>query len=168
MGWFVLCWKKAFVWSGRARRREFWLFALFDRIFCVLLGGIAYTGVMSVAKHGEAAAGAMGLLPVLASWALIGYGLASLFPFFAVTVRRFHDVNRGAGWALLVLAALLLSTAGNFIQVVQIATKSVPPSTGIPSNGFLDAALCLWVFLAVFAFLRSGTPGPNRYGPSPK
>jgi uncharacterized membrane protein YhaH (DUF805 family) len=37
MNYYLDCWKKSFVFAGRARRSEFWLFALFNALAAILL-----------------------------------------------------------------------------------------------------------------------------------
>lgn len=170
MGWFVFCWKKAFDWSGRARRREFWFFVLFDRVFILLLTAIAYMSIRdwTVAEDGVRLPN--GFPALWASLALLGYWIASFFPFFAVTARRFHDLGRGAGWVLAVMVAQILAVIGNVVQILQVVAAFNAKSgvTQVPDNLFLQTSVGLWIFLAVFVFLRAGTPGANRFGPSPK
>ena len=66
--------------SGRARRKEFWMFVLFNFI----------VGEVSVVVCGLC-------IPELA----ILYPLAVLLPSIAVGVRRMHDVGK-SGWFLLI------------------------------------------------------------------
>ncbi|WP_151813863.1 DUF805 domain-containing protein [Acinetobacter ursingii] len=78
----VTCFKKYAVFSGRARRSEFWFFQL----FCLLATLIfAYAGSKSEL---------MDMLGIL-------FFFATLLPIIAVTVRRLHDVGR-SGWLVLV------------------------------------------------------------------
>jgi uncharacterized membrane protein YhaH (DUF805 family) len=92
--WQYFCgvWKKYAVFDGRARRTEFWWFALFNGIISFVLGfieGFALTGLgiyLYIAEN-------VGLLTVL-------YGLTVLLPNWGVMVRRFHDVDKRAWWVL--------------------------------------------------------------------
>jgi uncharacterized membrane protein YhaH (DUF805 family) len=83
--WQYFCgvWKKYAVFSGRARRAEYWWFGLFSFIISVVLHFI----------EGFAFSENVGLLTGL-------YGLAVLLPGWGVAVRRFHDVDKRAWWAL--------------------------------------------------------------------
>ena len=82
MNWYLAALRKYAVFSGRARRKEYWLFVLFNIIIAVVLGVI------------EGLVGGPGVLSSL-------YILAVVIPSIAVTVRRLHDTNR-CGWWLLV------------------------------------------------------------------
>ncbi len=78
----LTCFKKYAVFSGRARRSEFWYFQL----FC-LLGNIIFSFWVSKSETNEI----LGLI----------FFLVTLLPTLAVTVRRLHDLGR-SGWLILV------------------------------------------------------------------
>ena len=82
MNWYLAALKKYAVFSGRARRKEYWLFVLFSVIIAVVLGVV------------EVLVGGPGVLPSL-------YYLAVLIPTIAVGVRRLHDTNRSGWWLLI-------------------------------------------------------------------
>ena len=67
--------------NGRARRKEYWMFVLFNMIVAFLFGFVC---------------GLIGI-PELANL----YSLAVLLPSIAVGVRRMHDVGK-SGWFLLI------------------------------------------------------------------
>ena len=92
--------------TGRARRKEFWSFFLFVWIMLLVLmyldtvlglGGTA-TGYRTGNSIGFNMTG--GLLTLL-------FGLATLIPSLAVSVRRLHDVGK-SGWYLLFIIVLLI------------------------------------------------------------
>mgnify|MGYP003304231027 CR=1 FL=1 len=74
--------------SGRARRSEYWYFALANMIFG------AVTGLMSVE------------IPEVMYLVWIA-GVALLIPSLAVCVRRLHDIGKSGWWYLLVLIPLV-------------------------------------------------------------
>lgn len=78
----LTCFKKYAVFSGRARRSEFWYFQL----FC-LLGNLIFSFWVSKSETTEI----LGLI----------FFLVTLLPTLAVTVRRLHDLGR-SGWLILV------------------------------------------------------------------
>jgi uncharacterized membrane protein YhaH (DUF805 family) len=82
--------------SGRARRTEFWLFALF--IFIVEVVYFAVLG--AVGGFSSSGPGALAGL-VMAVFSL--FFLAILIPSLAVTFRRLHDTDRSAWWLLISL-----------------------------------------------------------------
>ncbi|HST49278.1 DUF805 domain-containing protein [Jatrophihabitans sp.] len=78
---------KYVVFSGRARRSEFWWFALFAGILYIV------AGIIDAALGNQV----LGLL----------VGLALLLPSLAVTVRRLHDTGRSGWWILIGLVPFL-------------------------------------------------------------
>jgi uncharacterized membrane protein YhaH (DUF805 family) len=93
MNWYLEVLKKYAVFSGRARRSEYWYFVLFSTIASVLL-------MIVDSVLGTKTATGMGLLGGL-------YSLGVLVPSLAVSVRRLHDTNRSGWWLLIVLLPLL-------------------------------------------------------------
>jgi len=132
------CLQKYAVFTGRARRQEFWTFALCNMI--------------------------IGVIPCIGMLA----GILTIVPSIAVGVRRLHDTNRSGKWMFLALApvfgimigfGLFAAVAGHgrggstvgFILSVPIVLVSI------------GAAIMLLVWAA-----QDGTRGDNKYGPDPK
>jgi uncharacterized membrane protein YhaH (DUF805 family) len=82
--------KKYADFNGRARRKEYWTFVLFN----VLIALIGYLIAGLGASMESSAMSMFGMLFLI----LTGIGL--LIPNIAVAVRRMHDTNR-SGWSLL-------------------------------------------------------------------
>lgn len=80
MSWFIEALKKYTVFSGRARRKEYWMFVLFSAIIYVVFAILG-----AVAKQ---------------SWLVAIPSLAFLLPGLAVNVRRLHDTGRSGWWIL--------------------------------------------------------------------
>jgi uncharacterized membrane protein YhaH (DUF805 family) len=78
--------KKYFDFKGRASRKEFWLFALFNTLF-VVLAIVLDSGIFGYDNEGFG--------PLVSI-----YFLATLIPGLSVSVRRFHDIGLNA-WSLL-------------------------------------------------------------------
>ena len=90
MNWYIEVLKKYAVFSGRARRREYWMFVLFNVIIAVVL-----TMIEGIADpDSESSRSTLATL----------YGLAVLIPSLAVSVRRLHDTGRSGWWLLLALS----------------------------------------------------------------
>ena len=87
---FVGAYKKYADFTGRARRKEYWMFYLF-----YVLAFIALTIVDAVLGMYNADAG-IGLLGGL-------FELASFVPSIAIAARRLHDTNRSGWWQLILL-----------------------------------------------------------------
>ena len=119
MDWYLIVLKKYLVFEGRARRKEYWFFILFN----ILIGiGLAIIDNMTGTLNPETGTGLLSGI----------YSLAVLIPTIAVAIRRLHDTDRSGWWLLLVFVPLI-------------------------------GGLVLLVF-----FVLDGTPGSNRFGPSPK
>jgi uncharacterized membrane protein YhaH (DUF805 family) len=95
MQWYLKVLKQYADFSGRARRTELWMFALFNFIASVILALVdSLIGTASFVSTGSSVVFSPGLLGGL-------YSLAVLIPSFAVGVRRLHDQDR-TGWWLLI------------------------------------------------------------------
>ncbi len=98
MNWYFEVLKKYAVFNGRARRKEYWYFFLFNFIITIVLAFVdGVTGSFS-------AEAGMGLLGGI-------YMLAILIPGIAVSVRRLHDTGRSGGWLLIGLIPLIGAVA---------------------------------------------------------
>jgi len=96
MYWYWEAMRKYAVFSGRARRKEYWLFHLINGILCLVLGAL-------VAFVGRAVIEDPVTLIRLAAGVLMLYMLATIIPSLAVLVRRLHDINRSGLWLLISL-----------------------------------------------------------------
>lgn len=81
MNWYLKVIQNYAKFSGRARRKEYWMFTLFSIIVQVILT------IVATSVNFE-------LLPSI-------YSLAVLLPTIAVGVRRMHDVGK-SGWFILI------------------------------------------------------------------
>ena len=94
MNWYLECLRKYGVFGGRARRKEYWYFVLFNIIISIVLA------VIDVATGSFSAEGGIGLLGGI-------YVLAVLIPGVAVTVRRLHDTDHSGWWLLIPLIPII-------------------------------------------------------------
>jgi len=94
MDYFLGAYKKYADFTGRARRKEYWMFILFYLIAVIVLSII--DGVIGTFSM-EAGAG------LLSSIFLLG----SLVPQIAITARRLHDINKSGWWQLLVIVPFI-------------------------------------------------------------
>jgi uncharacterized membrane protein YhaH (DUF805 family) len=93
VNWYIEVLKKYAVFSGRARRREYWMFVLFNVIIAVVL-----TMIEGIADpDSESSRNTLTTL----------YGLAVLLPSLAVGVRRLHDTGRSGWWLLFGLIPII-------------------------------------------------------------
>lgn len=99
MEWYLAVLKNYAGFSGRARRKEYWMFLLFNMIIALVLGFI------------EGLFGSPGILGSI-------YSLAVLVPSIAVSMRRLHDTGR-SGWWMLIGFVPLIGAAVLLIFFVQ-------------------------------------------------
>lgn len=97
MKWYLQVLKKYAVFSGRARRTEYWMYTLFCIIFAIaamIIDNILGTTIKF--NIGNVSTG----LPY--GYIYILYGLAVFIPGLAVSIRRLHDVGK-SGWMYLII-----------------------------------------------------------------
>jgi len=140
MEWMLMPLRRYAEFSGRSRRKEYWMFALL-MIIVYAVGG----GLMASALWPMMTAGVTPTAEMFTGGAMVGaavlvlFTVAILVPAIAVTVRRLHDRDMSGWWYLGVLILGQVPYLGALVQL-----------------GFL-VLMCL-----------PGTPGPNRFGPDPK
>lgn len=88
MEWMTLPLKRYADFSGRSRRKEYWMFFLFIIIVAVVIGAI------------EGVLGLNGMIGGLYGPLSMIFILGILVPSIAVQVRRFHDQDK-SGWFVL-------------------------------------------------------------------
>lgn len=99
-------WNRYATFSGRASRSEYWWAALFNILVAVVLGVL--DGVIFGLGEGDP--------EVLGSI----YGLATLIPNLAVSIRRLHDIGRTGWWVLLWIVPVI----GWIVLLIFHVTKS--------------------------------------------
>ena len=93
MNWYLKVLKQNLDTSGRARRKEFWMFALFNMIFItVLIILLNFFGIVNEIYKA----------PGIHIFCL-SLTFAVMFPGFGVTIRRLHDIGKSGFMALIVL-----------------------------------------------------------------
>lgn len=144
MEWMTLPLKRYADFSGRSRRKEYWMFTLLLVIVYAVLVAIMFAGgfplaAMSNPELAGTAAAAPGALFWVGAGLLAIFALGVLVPSIAVVVRRLHDRDMSGWWYLGLIVGGM-----------------------IPFVGFI-ASIALLVLMVL-----PGTPGPNRFGPDPK
>ena len=95
--------------TGRAGRKEYWLFYLVNIALYLLF--IILTSIFG-----------NGVLTMIISVIYTLFGLAILLPGIAVCVRRLHDVGKGGGWAFIAFVPIV----GVFILLYFMIIKGEP------------------------------------------
>ncbi|PAX09756.1 DUF805 domain-containing protein [Sphingomonas lenta] len=163
----ILPYRRYAEFSGRSRRKEYWMFLLFTIIVNIAL--TATQGVLGLSLGGGDGVGALAAIGGIGLLSLI-FGLGSLIPSIAVAMRRLHDTNR-SGWWLLApvlpyILGVLVMVGGLFGAASGAGANSAAAGAGA---GLIltSIGLILGLVLLVF-FCIEGTRGPNRFGPDPK
>ena len=110
MNYYIECWKKYVEFSGRARRKEYWMFVLFNLIASIVAGVID------------------GLLGTRMISSL--YSLAVLLRGLAVCARCLHDTDRSGWWMLIALIPLV----GWIVLLVFMCLDSTPGENRFGAN----------------------------------
>ena len=123
MSWFFGAYKKYAVFSGRARRKEYWFFILFLTIALLLLSIVdRVTGTWDPMFD-------LGLFTLICA-------LGSTIPAIAVSVRRLHDTDRSGWWFLIQLIPLI----GGIVFLVFCCLDSSPGQNRFGANPKLEMA----------------------------
>jgi uncharacterized membrane protein YhaH (DUF805 family) len=116
MKWFVMAWSRAADFSGRSRRKEYWMFTLINTLIGVGLSLLciffAKTDPNSFSKPDSGA---------FFFYILMAYGLISTVPNWSCTVRRLHDTGRSGWWIFFYMIPLI-----GLIVLVFLALDSEP------------------------------------------
>lgn len=94
MEWYFRVLAKYAVFRGRARRKEYWFYILFNVIFSIILAIVDMSMDTFDPKTG------VGLFGTI-------YAAALILPSMAVTVRRLHDIGRSGWWMLIPIVPIL-------------------------------------------------------------
>ncbi|MDE6715994.1 MAG: DUF805 domain-containing protein [Muribaculaceae bacterium] len=129
--------------NGRARRSEFWYFALFTTIIGMLMSIIINFGSIGI------------IISLVVN-------LALLLPSFGVAFRRLHDINK-SGWyigALYILLAVFLGLDGLYL--------STDSNIYLILMCVILILLIIYGIIMLVWYCKDSDPLPNQYGPSPK
>lgn len=112
MNWYIGVLKQYAVFSGRARRTEYWMFTLINIL--IMIGLSIIESVLGISS---------GLFSTI-------YSLGVLLPSLGVSVRRLHDTNRSGWWILLALIPLI----GAIVLIIFMVQDSTPGENQFGSN----------------------------------
>jgi uncharacterized membrane protein YhaH (DUF805 family) len=141
MEWMLMPFRRYAEFSGRSRRKEYWMFTLLNVIVAVVLILITFGGMPldalsnpdAIAPESPGALFWVGMI-LLAVWCL-----AILIPSIAVTIRRLHDRDMSGWWYLGAIIGGAIPFVGPLVSLAFLVLMLLP-----------------------------GTSGPNRFGPDPK
>jgi uncharacterized membrane protein YhaH (DUF805 family) len=102
--------RRAFDFSGRSTRSEFWLFVLFGTLAVIV------ASLVDVLVFRE----------TQSTWLATVLSLVQIVPSISVGVRRLHDTGRSGWWYLVGLVPLI----GAIVLLVMLCGRSAPDRTG--------------------------------------
>ncbi len=103
INWYLAALKKYAVFSGRAQRKEYWFFTLFNVLIVLALPFVE--GFLGIASESDE-----NLLGTL-------FVLAVAIPWTAVAVRRLHDTGRSGWWLFIGLVPLIGGIIGLIFMI---------------------------------------------------
>ncbi|WP_417395322.1 DUF805 domain-containing protein [Gimesia chilikensis] len=116
MNWYLTVLKKYADFSGRARRKEYWMFVLMNFLVSIL---ISFVGAVIGDTDGLIAVSLSGV-----------YALFIFIPSLAVTVRRLHDTNKSGWWILITFVPLI----GGLVLLIFMIMDSDPNTNAYGAN----------------------------------
>jgi uncharacterized membrane protein YhaH (DUF805 family) len=135
----------------RAARSEYWWWALFATVVCLLawlLDLVVFNG--------------FSVSPFL----LVVY-LAFLLPGLSVTVRRLHDTGRSGWWLLVPLGSAVLVAVVSVVAAITNPQGQQSTATlllvGIPTIVSIGTSVLLLIWMALPSIPGNNHYGPNRY-----
>ena len=111
MNWYLKVLRQYADFSGRARRKEYWMFCLFFFIFAIVAMILDNVLGLTFNLYGQS----LGY-----GWLYLIFGLAHFLPSLAVCVRRLHDVGRSGWWYFIALIPLV----GAILLLIWFCTNS--------------------------------------------
>ncbi|MFW5447683.1 MAG: DUF805 domain-containing protein [Methylophagaceae bacterium] len=151
--WYIKCIKKYVCFEGRASRKEYWNFALFNIIFslCLIAGDTVLIKTQSI-----------GFLPMFTT-----YSILVALPSLGVAVRRLHDIGKSARWLLgFVIIPILFVMYGTIILGDVLTIKDVEQVKTVKvayQIVFLVYSIVILEFM-----ITAGNKGANKYGINPQ
>jgi uncharacterized membrane protein YhaH (DUF805 family) len=99
MEWMLLPYKRYFDFSGRSRRKEYWMFFLLSMIVNIVTNVLASVG---------------GAVAMIGGAISVVFFLGSIVPAVALAIRRAHDTDKSGWFMLIPIYNLVLAvTEGN-------------------------------------------------------
>ena len=122
MNWYLKVLRQYADFNGRARRKEYWMFFLFNIIFAV--AAMVMDNILGIASQ-------FGYGP------LYGIYVLTLFiPGLAVGVRRLHDVGK-SGWMILISFIPIVGAIWLLVLLVMDSTPGENRFGSYPKEGIV-------------------------------
>jgi uncharacterized membrane protein YhaH (DUF805 family) len=144
MEWATLPFKRYAEFTGRSRRKEYWMYTLL--VICAAIVAYLVDSLLGLPK----------ILAVYGPLFLL-LELVVLVPSIAVGIRRLHDTNRSGWWLLICYGPALVSMLLPLVGIVNLGLAMI-----------LSIVTLIGAIVLIIFFVLEGTRGPNQYGPDPK
>ena len=165
------CLKKSFVFTGRARRSEFWWWTLFSFII-----GLAVSFVADEIPDDNL------LLTLLFTFGMLAFCIYLGIANFAVSTRRLHDIGRSGWWYGVTLIFGVVWTVWMIVKMIGLVGGMDLDHIDVESDAFSltllkemwDVILIPYILYIAYSILllvwycKDSQPGANKYGENPK
>jgi uncharacterized membrane protein YhaH (DUF805 family) len=146
MKWYLKVLRQYADFRGRAGRKEFWMFTMFNFIGLVIVAVIDAAAGLEIISLSNTLYGILTLI----------YAAAMFLPSMAAGVRRLHDTGKSGWWMLLALIFFL-----GWIACISF-------TTGKNGSGFLGLLMFFGLIAFIVRLAKDGNKRTNQYGPDPK
>ena len=139
--------------KGRARRKEYWMFTLFNIIFVIV-------AMILDSALGDTFKSPLTGLNTHYGFIYLAYSLFVFIPGLSVLVRRLHDIGKSGKlllWVFLIYFVVFI-IAGFLTYGSEVALVPL-----VHFIGGIGAGIWMLVLLCT-----DSLPGPNKWGPNPK
>lgn len=150
-------WRNCFNYSGRASRKEFWVFFTFNTCLFIIVALLAprlldSLNLKPLALHRTIAT----VIYLLA--------IGVLLPIASLIIRRLHDSEKNGWLSLMVLIPVLGLAISPLVYVI----TQLPMAAMAGANSIMGSLLIPGTGAIIALCSLKGTEGPNSYGPDPK
>lgn len=158
MHWYIEAWKNSFVITGRARRKEYWYFLLFN--WLIVFGIISSLAIFGIHVSNIESKIALFGTDIDVNWLFRIIGLILFIPNSTVLIRRLHDTNRSMLWFFV----LHIFTIVYYLYIWLMSHNLLTFHNKI-------IFWCVFIFFSILGLIfacQDSDPGTNNYGPNPK
>ncbi|MFA6662112.1 MAG: DUF805 domain-containing protein [Bacilli bacterium] len=147
MEWYLKVLNNYFNFKGRARRKEYWMFILYNLIFSIIIilveNMLNWNFKITIGEFPELQIGIISTI----------YSLFILTPSLAVMTRRLHDTGKSGFWIFLLFAP--------YLSFIFYFNNSI-------FNVIYSATTLVTYFIFIRFLLTNSSPEINKYGKNPK
>ncbi|WP_088043303.1 DUF805 domain-containing protein [Bacillus sp. EAC] len=152
MNWYIKVLKNSYDFSGRARRKEYWMFTLTNTLFNFLVTGVLVSTNASFVVNIVA----------------IIYYVLMFIPILSVSIRRLHDIGKNGWWLLISVLPFIWFLPLFLLPVAQVFGINMQYQL-VGLVGIFVSLLTIICFIVMITFFCIDSQnGGNQYGANPK